>query len=172
MRRTRATGTVAAMVAAVSLVGGASTQAYATTETPRAHATKTTPRTHATTAKPRGQVTPMSQECLLGSGVACFWSGISRSGTKGEVSGDNPDYRDLHNSSGCTKFPGTWNDCIRSVANGGSQCVIYFWTGANYTGRYHSLAPGDSIDAFGIAPWNDPTFADAISSNHWCSSGA
>ena len=170
MRRTRAAGTVLAMAAAVFLVGGASAQAYTTTPTPtpQDHASTKTPRTHATTPTPRGQVTPMDQVCPLNTGVACFWPGISRTGTRGEVSGNNPDYKDLHNSSGCTKDPGTWNDCIRSIANGGA-CTIYFWTGANYKGNYHSLGSGDSVDAFGAAPYYDPSFADAISSNHWCS---
>ncbi|MGH3375255.1 MAG: peptidase inhibitor family I36 protein [Actinoallomurus sp.] len=155
MRKTISVGSVLAVAAAVSLLGGTTAQAYAATPKP----------------KPRGHVTALdNQTCPTFSGVACFWPGISRTGTRGTVSGDNADYKKLSNSSGCSS--GTWNDCIRSAANGGNRCVIYFWTGANYTGRYHSLAPGDSMDAFGIDPWNDPSFADAISSNHWCSSGA
>jgi Peptidase inhibitor family I36 len=159
MRKSRAALTMAAMTAAAFLVGGANAQAAVPAPTVSAHATK---------AVPRGDVTPMDQTCPLNSGLACFWSGISRSGAKGEVAGNNADFNNVHNSSGCTHFPGTWNDCIRSAANGGSKCDIYFWTGAGYTGRYHSLGMGDSMDAFGISPWNDPSFADAISSDHWC----
>jgi Peptidase inhibitor family I36 len=160
------------MAAAAFLVGSANAQASVPTPKTPAHAAKATPQSDGKKAEPRGDVTPMDQTCPLNSGVACFWSDVSRSGAKGEVAGNNADFKDLSNSSGCTHFPGTWNDCIRSAANGGTQCVIYFWTGANYKGNYHSLAPGDSVDAFGSAPWYDSSFADAISSDHWCTTGA
>jgi len=103
------------------------------------------------------------------SGDACFWTDSGWNGTMGHVSGNNPNFRDLHNSSGCFHFPGTWDDCVESNDNNGNSCTVYFWTGASYTGRFHSLAVGDAVDDFGLF-YSDPTFNDSISSNHWCTS--
>ncbi|WDZ87834.1 peptidase inhibitor family I36 protein [Micromonospora cathayae] len=101
-------------------------------------------------------------------GYACFWVGGGFTGTRGRVAGNNPNYRYLSNSSGCTKAPGTWNDCISSIRNDGTQCTVYFWTDADYHGRYHSLSRGDQVGNFSGAPYYDAAFNDAISSNHWC----
>ncbi|MFF8675997.1 peptidase inhibitor family I36 protein [Streptomyces sp. NPDC015242] len=109
-----------------------------------------------------------AETCPVDSGYACFWVNNYRGGTMGKVSGDNENYRNLSNSSGCTRYPGTWNDCISSVENQGRQCTVYFWTDANYQGRYHSLSIGDRVNDMAVG-WNDASFNDAISSNHWCS---
>jgi hypothetical protein len=101
------------------------------------------------------------------SGDACFWVNDDYQGTMGHVAGNNPNFMNLSNSSGCTAYPGTWNDCISSLDNNGTECVVYFWTDANYKGSYHSVALGDKIWDFG-AVYNDPSFNDSISSNHWC----
>jgi peptidase inhibitor family I36 len=100
------------------------------------------------------------------SGDACFWPFKNFAGSRGAVSGNNPDFsRFPHTTSEC--HTGTWNDCIESVANNGTQCTVYWWTGANYTGRWHSLSRGDSVGDFATG-YNDPSFNDVISSNHWC----
>jgi hypothetical protein len=104
-------------------------------------------------------------------GFACFWVNINFTGTRGRVEGNNSNYLNLSNSSGCTRFPGTWNDCISSIRNDGTQCTVWFWTNANYQGRAHSLARGDEVPNFASAPpvgYSDPAFNDSISSNHWC----
>lgn len=117
-----------------------------------------------------GNAAPASTDSLgCPSGDACFWVDGGWNGTMGHVSGDNSNYLNLSNSSGCVAYPGTWNDCIASIDNNGNSCTVYFWTGANYSGRYHSLSIGDAVDSFGVI-WNDPNFTDAISSNHWCTS--
>jgi hypothetical protein len=150
MRKKRAAGVAVAMASAISLVGGVSAQVYAATPRPDSS----------------GTVAPLGTGCS--GGLACFWSNVSRGGNKGEVADNNSNYLNLHNSWGCTRFPGTWNDCIMSIANSGIQCRVYFWTNAGYKGRYHSLEMGDSVDNFGTDPYYDPSFANAISSNHWC----
>lgn len=104
-------------------------------------------------------------------GFACFWVNNNFGGTRGRVAGDNPNYLNLSNSSGCTQYPGTWNDCISSIRNDGTECTIWFWTDANYQGRSHSLSRGDEVPDFALAPptgYSDPSFNDSISSNHWC----
>ncbi|MEW2394554.1 peptidase inhibitor family I36 protein [Streptomyces sp. NPDC046862] len=98
---------------------------------------------------------------------ACFWVDSGYRGTMGKVSGDNDNYMNLRNSSGCTRYPGTWNDCISSIANRGTQCTVYFFTNANGGGRWHSLSRGDEVADFATG-YNDPAFNDAISSNRWC----
>ncbi|MEV0439699.1 peptidase inhibitor family I36 protein [Streptomyces spectabilis] len=105
-------------------------------------------------------------EC--GAGDACFWVHSNYGGARGRVSGNNPDFR-VFPQSQCPS--GTWNDCISSIANRGRSCTVYFWTGFNYSGRYHSLGRDDEVPNFAAAPpvgYNDPAFNDAISSNHWC----
>lgn len=104
-------------------------------------------------------------------GYACFWVNANFGGTRGRVAGNNSNYLNLSNSSGCTAYRGTWNDCISSIRNDGTQCTVYFWTDAGYRGRYHSLSRGDQVANFGAAPpagYGDPAFNDTISSNHWC----
>lgn len=100
---------------------------------------------------------------------ACFWVDINYGGARGQVAGNNPDYR-VFRQSQCAS--GTWNDCISSYANAGRDCTVYFWTGFNYTGRWHSLGRNDAVPNFAAAPptgYSDPAFNDTISSNHWCS---
>nr|WP_240449144.1 peptidase inhibitor family I36 protein [Streptomyces harenosi] len=99
---------------------------------------------------------------------ACFWVHNNYGGTMGKVAGNNTNYMNLNNSSGCTAYPGTWNDCISSIANRGTQCTVYFFTNASYGGRWHSLSRGDEVADFATG-YNDPAFNDAISSNRWCS---
>lgn len=100
---------------------------------------------------------------------ACFWVNTNYSGTMGKVAGNNPNYTALSNSSGCPS--GTWNDCISSIANRGTQCTVYFYQNANYSksARWHSLSRGDQVANFGTG-YNDPGFNDVISSNRWCTS--
>ncbi|MGI5479446.1 peptidase inhibitor family I36 protein [Streptomyces lavendofoliae] len=98
---------------------------------------------------------------------ACFWVHSNYRGAMGKVEGDNRNFRDLRNSSGCTAYPGTWNDCVSSIANRGTQCTVYFFTEAGYGGRWHSLSIGDEVADFATG-YNDPEFNDAISSNRWC----
>ena len=114
---------------------------------------------------PATQVSLGVSDCPLQ--YACFWVNANYTGTMGEVEGNNPDYLNLKNTSGCTAFPGTWNDCISSVWNNGKDCTVYFWTDANYEGRYHSLALKDGVANVGTG-YNDPSFNDSISSNSWC----
>ncbi|WP_030672880.1 peptidase inhibitor family I36 protein [Streptomyces sp. NRRL B-1347] len=102
-------------------------------------------------------------------GDTCFWVHINYGGNRGRVAGNNGDFRDFPQGQ-CAS--GTWNDCVSSIANRGRECTVYFWTGFNYTGRYHSLSRNDEVPNFAAAPpvgYNDPAFNDAISSNHWCS---
>ncbi|MFF2470228.1 peptidase inhibitor family I36 protein [Streptomyces mirabilis] len=121
--------------------------------------------THTVKAKTAG---PLSDGLGCADGYACFWVNNNYNGTMGKVSGNNTNYLNLSNSSGCTKYPGTWNDCISSIDNNGtSGCKVFFWTGANYSGGYHSLSAGDAVYDFG-AVYGDPSFNDSISSNHWC----
>ncbi|MFG2126025.1 peptidase inhibitor family I36 protein [Streptomyces sp. NPDC048710] len=110
---------------------------------------------------------PQVTGCPQDSGYACFWVNSYRGGTMGKVSGNNTNYMNVSNSSGCTAYPGTWNDCISSIENQGRSCKVYFWTDANYQGRYHSLSIGDRVDDFAVG-YHDPDFNDSISSNHWC----
>ncbi|WP_269854727.1 peptidase inhibitor family I36 protein [Streptomyces sp. RPT161] len=152
MRKRQVAGTVAALAAAVSLGCGATAEASAATAAPRVGTTS---------------LTPQINTCPVSSGYACFWVDSYRGGAMGKVSGNNSNYMNLSNSSGCTAYPGTWNDCISSIENQGTQCTVYFWTDAGYTGRYHSLSIGDRVDDFATG-YNDPSFNDSISSNHWC----
>ncbi|WP_179382396.1 peptidase inhibitor family I36 protein [Streptomyces sp. SA15] len=99
---------------------------------------------------------------------ACFWVHSGYRGTMGKVAGNNTNFMNLSNSSGCTAYPGTWNDCVSSIANRGTQCTVYFFTNAGYGGRWHSLSRGDEVADFATG-YNDPAFNDAISSNRWCS---
>ena len=101
------------------------------------------------------------------SGYACFWPFKHFAGGMGKVSGDNPDFRKFqHTTSEC--HTGTWDNCIESIANrGNSGCTVYWWTGVGYSGRWHSLGAGDGVGDFDVV-YNDPSFNDAISSNHWC----
>jgi hypothetical protein len=157
-RWSRAGAYVAAAIFTVAAALGMSTSAQATTHSTASHATV------------QHTVTPKSaQSDGLGcpSTYACFWVDNYASGTMGKVSGNNTNYMNVTNSSGCTKYPGTWNDCISSLDNNGTSCTVYFWTNASYGGRYHSLAIGDAVYDFGI-DYNDSSFNDSISSNHWC----
>ncbi|MEV7395362.1 peptidase inhibitor family I36 protein [Streptomyces sp. NPDC091215] len=137
------------MTAAVSLACGLGVDAHAAASTPHA-------------AQDGG--------CYLYSGVACFWPYKSGDGVVGKVADNNSDFTKLYNSSGCANH--NWNDCIDSIQNGGTQCVVYFWTDAGYRGRYHSLDIGDAVWDFGAPKsdggYNDPSFDKSISSNHWC----
>ncbi|QIY67997.1 peptidase inhibitor family I36 protein [Streptomyces sp. RLB1-33] len=104
------------------------------------------------------------------SGYACFWAWNQYAGNMGKVAGNNPDYRALRSSEdGC--ISGTWNNCIRSVANRGTQCTVYFYDDYNYgkSHSWHSLSRGDQVGDF-LTGYNDYNFEDAISSNKWCSS--
>ncbi|GAB3142429.1 hypothetical protein GCM10027290_16900 [Micromonospora sonneratiae] len=97
---------------------------------------------------------------------ACFWVHDNYAGTMGKVEGNNPDFRGLYNSSGCTRYAGTWNDCITSIANRGTQCTVYFYKDAGYAGGSIALARNDEVANIGLhwgASWND-----SISSNRWC----
>ncbi|WJV50456.1 peptidase inhibitor family I36 protein [Streptomyces flavofungini] len=102
-------------------------------------------------------------------GDACFWVHNDYRGARGRVAGNNRDFRDFPQGQ-CPR--GTWNDCISSYANRGRSCTVYFWTGFNYTGRWHSLGRNDEVPNFAAPPpvgYSDPAFNDTISSNHWCS---
>jgi len=112
-------------------------------------------------------VTTQAAAATCPSTYTCFWVNDYYGGTMGKVAGNNSNYMNLSNSSGCTKYPGTWNDCISSITNQGTQCTVYFWTDAGYSDRYHSVAIGDWIGNF-YDWWGDSAFNDAISSNHWC----
>ncbi|GAA1274413.1 peptidase inhibitor family I36 protein [Streptomyces javensis] len=103
------------------------------------------------------------------SGYACFWGWSGYAGNMGKVAGNNSDYRALTSSSdGCGS---TWNNCIRSVANRGTQCTVDFYDDYNYgkSNRWHSLSRGDEVSDFATG-YNDAGFNDVISSNKWCSS--
>ncbi|MFE3032917.1 peptidase inhibitor family I36 protein [Streptomyces canus] len=154
MSKARLAGTVAAVAAAVALGCGTGTEAQA--------AAPTSP----------SAVSPQVTSCPAASGYACFWVNSYRGGTMGKVSGDNPDFRYVHNTSGCTEYPGSWNDCISSVENQGTQCTVFFYSDAQYLGTRHSLSIGDRVNDFSLPSsqggYNDPNFNDAISSNSWC----
>jgi hypothetical protein len=151
MRKARIISTLAAMVAAVTLGSGIDTDTHAAASTPQ---------------------TVQDGGCGIFTGYACFWAWKNEVGTVGKVSGNNSDFRDLYYSTGtgCTNH--NWNDCISSIMNGGTQCTVYFWTSVGYTGQYHSLGLGDSVDDFSLPAseggYGDASFNDAISSNHWC----
>lgn len=129
--------------------------------------------TSSASAAQRDAATPHAIQdggCRMYSGTACFWPYKYGIGTLGEVTDNNSDFTKIYNSTGCAHH--NWNDCINSIQNGGTLCTVYFWTGAGYTGRYHSLALGDAVWDF-AAPtseggYNDPSFDKSISSNHWC----
>ncbi|MEU6990957.1 peptidase inhibitor family I36 protein [Streptomyces sp. NPDC046465] len=123
------------------------------------------------TAGPATASSDESAEALItcAAGDTCFWVNSNYGGNRGRVAGDNENFTSFAQSQ-CRG--GTWNDCISSIANRGRECTVYYWTSANYTGRYHSLGRNDQVPDFGAAPpvgYNDPAFNDTISSNHWCS---
>ena len=156
MRTTLWSRTAAFAVAAVLALAAALGLSTSATAAPAAAPTAS----HAT-------ATPQAAAASCPSTYACFWVNNYYGGTMGKVAGNNTNYMNLSNSSGCTKYPGTWNDCISSVANEGTSCTVYFWTDSGYSGRYHSVAIGDWIGDFSDW-WSDSAFNDAISSNHWC----
>ncbi|MFI0901566.1 peptidase inhibitor family I36 protein [Streptomyces sp. NPDC020983] len=143
MRTTRLAGTVAALAAALCLGWGTGA------------------------ATPAAAAAPRVTACPVAGGYACFWVDINRGGAMGKVAGTNHDYRNLKNSSGCTAYPGTWNDCISSVENQGTSCTVYFYSDADYHGTRHSVSIGDRVNNVGTG-FHDPAFNDAISSNNWC----
>jgi hypothetical protein len=147
---------VLALLAAVILSGGSVTAAEASSRS----ATSTT-RTTTT-----GEIGVLA---TCPSGFACFWGWENFVSSRGAVAGNNPNFSAFSSSSsGCF---GTWDNCIRSIRNSGTACTVYFWTGAGYTGRAHSLSRGDEVANFASAPpagYNDAAFNDSISSNHWC----
>lgn len=149
MRKARTAGILAAMAAAVSLGCGAGVDAHAAAPAPH---------------------TVQDGGCRTFSGTACFWPYKNGVGALGEVVDNNSDFTKLYNSSGCANH--NWNDCISSIMNGGTQCTVYFWTGVGYSGKYHSLALGDAVWDFSLPTseggYNDPSFNDSISSDHWC----
>ncbi|MET7567380.1 peptidase inhibitor family I36 protein [Streptomyces sp. NPDC005492] len=148
LRGTGMTKFAVASAFALAVAAGAGTTAHAATDSAAAPAAQT-------------------QYCPYQTGYACFWVDNYKGGTMGKVAGNNTNYMNLTNSSGCTKYPGTWNDCISSLENQGTQCTVYFWSAAGYTGNWHSVARYDSVYDFGV-DYGDAAFNDTISSNHWC----
>jgi peptidase inhibitor family I36 len=118
-----------------------------------------------TLAAPAGPEGDFETMATCPSGYACFWRDPYFGGPSGMVAGNNPDFR-VFKQSGCPL--GSWHECISSIRNDGESCTVFFWTGVGYTGRWHSLARGDQVGKFSEAPYKDPAFDNAISSNHWC----
>ncbi|MCD7444625.1 peptidase inhibitor family I36 protein [Streptomyces lincolnensis] len=107
-------------------------------------------------------------------GYACFWPGKNFAGNRGQVAGNNPNFRELHNSQQSCGSRG-WEDCVSSIRNSGRECTVYFYSNRNYnkSGRWHSLSRGDEVPDFGRPSpvgYDDPGFDNTISSNKWCSS--
>jgi peptidase inhibitor family I36 len=56
---------------------------------------------------------------------------------------------------------GTWNGCISSDANSGTQCTVHFWTDVLYQGTRHNVARGSFEGGLG-------SLNDTFSSMNWC----
>ncbi|MFI9407156.1 peptidase inhibitor family I36 protein [Nocardia sp. NPDC052316] len=97
------------------------------------------------------------------SGNFCFWPYNNYQGPRGKVAGDNEDFRKFKQSA-CSS--GTWDNCIQSIKNRGTQCTVYMFSGYKYSGIRHSLGRGDNVPD--ISRWVTDGFANNISSNKWC----
>jgi hypothetical protein len=115
-----------------------------------------------------GVVQPLA---TCGTTHVCVWARINYLGSKYETGRNQSNYHNVSAGSDCTKDPGTLNDCISSVANYGTSCVVYLHVDSGYRGRYHRVGLGDAVPNFASPPptgYGDPSFNDQISSHHWC----
>jgi hypothetical protein len=96
-------------------------------------------------------------------GALCIYPDPGYSGGLGTLYGNNPDFTRLPTSThNCGN--GTWDNCVSSAFNNGTQCTVYLFSGYSYTGVKHTLSRGD-----GYYNFHDVGFDDTLSSNRWCS---
>ena len=89
----------------------------------------------------------------------CAWVHLNFTGNMGKWAGNNSDWRRFRQSQ-CAH--GTWNDCLTSVYNRGTQCSVWLFRHINFAGDWFTLARGNAIANVG------PYWNDSVSSNRWC----
>jgi hypothetical protein len=89
---------------------------------------------------------------------ACGWVDAGFGVDRGQWAGTNPNFGVFAENPCQTN---TWNNCISSDANSGTQCRANFWTLTSYSGSAHSVARGSFESYVG------DFFNDTFSSNNW-----
>jgi hypothetical protein len=90
---------------------------------------------------------------------ACGWKDSGFGTPRGQWAGTNPNFQAFGQPACQTN---TWNDCISSDANEGTQCTVHFFNDAGYLGGEHSVGRGVFESYVG------DSFNDRFSSNNWC----
>ena len=89
---------------------------------------------------------------------ACGWKDSGFGIPRGQWAGTNGNFQ-VFGQPACQT--NSWNDCISSDANSGTQCTVHFWTEAGYFGGPHNVGRGSFESSIG-------GFNDTFSSNSWC----
>jgi hypothetical protein len=94
-------------------------------------------------------------------GYACGWIDIWYANYRGQWGGNNPNWT-VFPRTGCVTT-GTWNDCVSSFDNNGSQCSVTVTRDAQYQGGGVVFFRGDRQGDL-----RNNWINDDITSNYWC----